>query len=234
MPKIALISDVHSNLPALERVIEELEKESPDLWVCLGDIVGYGPFPSECIDLVRQKKMQCVYGNHDAGVVGTLSLKHFRNPNQKLIELTKSLISKDQLDWLESLPLIIESDNNWMAAHASPINPENWVYIDSAFKGREVLGKIEYDICFVGHTHKPSVVSNRIGLNRFVKGGKYLINPGSVGQSRDEDYRASCAIIDTDNWKYKNFRVEYDTEQVLTALMKLGFNRKECNRLLKI
>tara|TARA_R110000868_G_scaffold383578_12_gene650770 strand:- start:20134 stop:20835 length:702 start_codon:yes stop_codon:yes gene_type:complete len=233
MPKIALISDVHGNLQALHSVMEKLEKEKPDFWLCLGDIVGYGPYAKDCISLIREKKMVCVQGNHDGGVTGTVSLNHFRNPNRKLIEITKELLSKDEIDWLKSIPFI-EEGNGWVAAHASPINPEKWRYIDSAYVVRDILQKIEQPLCFIGHTHKPVIVSDSFIVKEFKKGHKYLINPGSVGQSRDGDYRASASIVDTDNWVYKNYRVEYETEPMLTGLMKLGFSRSEANHLLKL
>jgi len=86
MPLVALISDVHGNLPALEAVVKKIDTFKPDQWVCLGDVVGYGPFPSECIDLIRSRNIPTVMGNHDAGVSGNLTIKHFRNPNRKLIQ----------------------------------------------------------------------------------------------------------------------------------------------------
>lgn len=233
MSKIALISDVHGNLQALKEVIKVLEKESPDIWICLGDIVGYGPHPSECINLIRGKNMICVLGNHDAGVAGLLNLKHFRNPNQRLIQLTKELLSTEEIDWLKSLPLSVTQDD-WLAVHASPIEPEKWKYLDSAFTVRSVLQEIEQKLCFIGHTHKPALVSDSFGVKEFSRGNKFLINPGSVGQSRDGDYRASCSFIDTSRWIYKNLRIEYDTEPVLTSLMKLGFTRSESNHLMKL
>lgn len=233
MPKIGIISDIHANFQALSVVIERLEKETPDYWLCLGDIVGYGPNPSECIELIRKKDMICIQGNHDAGVAGALSRKHFREPNRKLIELTRKLLTRDEIDWLANLPLLYESDL-FIAAHASPIDPQKWKYVDSAFIARKILSEIKQPLCFIGHTHKPVLVSNTFGAKSFVKGRKYLINPGSVGQSRDDDYRASCCILDTDAWLYENFRLEYESEYALTGLMKLGFTRKEALLLLKI
>lgn len=233
MPRIALLSDIHANISALEKTIKKLEDEKPDLWVCLGDFVGYGPKPSEVIDLVRDKEMICVKGNHDAGVTGELTLKHFRKPNQTLIQKTRELITFEQLDWLKSLPYKIENDF-FLAAHASPIEPENWKYVESAFVARQILGASKKDLVFVGHTHKPVLVSQEFGMKNFGPGNKFLINPGSVGQSRDGDYRASCAIVDTDKWEYLNIRVEFQVEPVLTSLMKLGFSRDESKMLMKV
>ncbi len=233
MPKIALISDIHSNLPALEVVLKELDRHKPDVWLCLGDIVGYGPFPSECIEVIRERKILTVMGNHDAGVSGKLTLKHFRNPNRRLIEITQSLLSKDQLKWLRDLPYTVTDANSWIASHASPLEPDKWMYLDSAIKARKVLGQIDAQLCFVGHTHVHAVVSSQIGSLAFVKGNKYIINPGSVGQPRDDDFRASCCLINTDTWELENFRIEYDTEKVLRGLNKLGFDDNESHRLLR-
>ncbi len=233
MSKIALISDVHGNLPALESVLELLDRHSPDLWICLGDLVGYGPFPSECISIVKERGMITVLGNHDAGVVGKLNLKHFRNPNRKLIEMSQSMLNEEQMEWLSNRPYSLTDNSIWIAAHASPLEPNKWTYIDSAIKARKVLNDMDVPLCFVGHTHVPAMVSSQIGNMSFVKGNKYLINPGSVGQSRDDDFRASCCLIDTEKWEVENFRVEYNTEKALYALSKLGFNRGESHRLLR-
>ncbi|RNC86073.1 MAG: hypothetical protein ED557_04690 [Balneola sp.] len=233
MPKIALLSDIHGNLSALKNSIRTLEKKNPDLWLCLGDIVGYGPFPSECIKLVREFNMVCVKGNHDAGVTGDLGLKHFRDPNRKLIELTSKELEVDELNWLKGLPLVVRKEN-WMAVHSSPDNPEKWEYIESAFRARDLLNEIDVELCFLGHTHRPALVSNQLGVYEFKKGYKYMINPGSIGQSRDGDYRAACSFIDTENFEYKNFRIEFDQEENLSALMRKGFSRAEARRLLRL
>ncbi len=233
MAKIAVISDIHGNLPALSKVLEVLDAESPDQWICLGDLVGYGPNPAECIQIIMERDIPTVKGNHDAGVVGDLSLNHFRLPNRKLIEITRSLISIDQMSWLKSLPLTLVKDE-WIAAHSTPINPEKWVYVESAFQARDIIDKNNTHLCFIGHTHKPAMVSEKFGVSKYQRDGKFLINPGSVGQSRDGDYRASCCIVDTASEVYKNIRVEYDIENNLTGLMKLGFTRSEARRLMRV
>ncbi len=232
MPKIALFSDVHANLCALEAVFDKLEKEKPDIWVCLGDIVGYGPNPKECIKLIREKNAFCVLGNHDAGVAGLLSTKHFRNPNRRLIEQTKEILSEEEISWLKGLPLTIENPD-WIAAHASPNDPEKWEYIESAFTVREILSKIDQKFCLVGHTHKPVLASEKLGVVKMTEGYKYFINPGSVGQPRDGNYKASCGLLDTESYNYQNFRIEFEVEPVLTNLENLGFSRDEANTLMK-
>lgn len=235
LSKIALISDVHGNYPALKAVVERLEKENPNQWICLGDIVGYGPNSKECIDEIREREMICVLGNHDAGVIGILPLKYFRSPNKKLIEITKSQLPDEQINWLSNLPLTVLSDENtWIAAHASPENPSEWEYLESAFKIRPLLSSLEQKFCFIGHTHRPAIVSDTIGVQDFNANNKYFINPGSVGQPRDGIKKASGSIVDTDNFEYKNFRVEFDLAKVLFDLEKLGFSKKETEHLMRV
>ncbi|MEQ8578092.1 MAG: metallophosphoesterase family protein [Balneola sp.] len=234
MTRIAIISDIHANLPALEAVFLELDKYKPDKWLCLGDIVGYGPYPSECIDLIKERKIQTVLGNHDAGVAGIIGLNHFRDPNRKLIALTRKKLSKDQLEWLKELPVKIENTKeNYVAVHASPIEPLKWAYVDSAIKARKIIDKLNHKICFVGHTHMPAIVADRIGVMNFEKDYRYLINPGSVGQSRDGDYRASCMLLDIEKGSIETLRVEYPIEKVLSKLIDLGFSSREAHQLLR-
>lgn len=235
MPRIALLSDIHGNLPALEVVIERLKKEKPDYWICLGDLVGYGPFPNECINVIRDLNMKCILGNHDSGVCGIIPLTFFKDPNRKLLQKSKGMISSSNLKWLESLPLVLKNEaERWIAAHASPNDPYKWKYVDSAITARNIISELDYDFCFVGHTHIPALVSNRIGINNLKKGYKYLINPGSVGQPRDQDYRASCAILDTDDFELKIHKLEYKIQSTIDGLIKLGFTSKESNRLMLV
>lgn len=233
MALLALISDVHGNLPALEAVLKKIDAYKPDQLICLGDLVGYGPFPSECIDILKDRNIPTVMGNHDAGVSGRLTIKHFRNPNRKLIQQTQKLLTNEQLDWLRELPVTLKENNKWLAVHATPVDPLKWGYVDSAIKARKILTTIDTQLCFVGHTHIPFVVSSQIGIHGFIRDHKYLINPGSVGQSRDEDFRASFCLIDTEKWEIKMERVAYNIENVLTGLTDLGFSRRESHLLLR-
>lgn len=233
MAKIALISDIHANYEALKNVVTKLDTFNPDVWVCLGDLVGYGPSPNEVVNLVREKEMKCVLGNHDAGVTGKLTLRHFRNPNRKLIEKSIKLLTESNMKWLKNLPFILKEED-FIAVHASPQNPGRWEYIESAFTARNILDEIDETLCFVGHTHKPSITSNKLGINSYRDGYKFMINPGSVGQSRDDDYRASACFIDTDLFIYESLRIDFNTEPVLLKLMKLGFSRLESQQMLRL
>lgn len=234
MAAIAVISDIHGNLPALTAALDYLDKQNPDLWICLGDIVGYGPNPSECIEVIRERNIPTVMGNHDAGVSGKLSTKFFKNPNRALIEITQNLLKEDQIQWLRNLPYIIENkDLDFIVAHANPVSPEKWEYIDSAIKARNILKNLNFSLCLIGHTHIPAIIPDQIGVNGFVKGNKYIINPGSIGQSRDGDFRASCCLINTEETSVKVKRLEYNIEKVLYDLTELGFSRKEAHHLMR-
>ncbi len=230
-----MISDIHANLPALESVLEEIKTYDYDEIICLGDMVGYGPHPKECIELISSTGMKCVKGNHDAGVTGELTEKHFRNPNRKLIQQTKNILSGSEIKWLRDLPVKIEStDGSWLAVHASPINPLNWNYLESAIQIRNMLNTLSSRFCFVGHTHIPAFVARTFGITSIQNDGNYLINPGSIGQSRDGDYRASYCLLDTDNNTYSFHRVAYNLEKVVNDLEIMGFSRKNAEHLMRI
>jgi len=231
--KIGLLSDIHGNLPALQVCLHKLNEKKADLIICLGDTVGYGPFPNECLDTLRQRQIPSVLGNHDAAAIGKLTLNIFREPNASLLKWTAKNLRGENQAYLLKLPLTIENEN-WIAAHASPVNPERWQYLRSAITCRSILKKIDQDICFVGHTHIPGVVANEIGIFNLKKGYKYVINPGSVGQSRDEDYRASCGIFDTDLFSYQNYRVEYDIKDTLKGYDRIGISKADARYLLHL
>lgn len=236
MPRIALLSDIHANYPALEGVMGDLEKRSVDQCICLGDLVGYGAFPKQCIDRIIEMDIPTVLGNHDAGVAGLLTSRHFRDPNRSLIVKTREILDETQILWLKNLPTILEgsfdqNEDTWIAAHASPIHPKKWEYITSAFTARSVLGELDYQFVFIGHTHVPCLVSEEFGVTSLTKGKKFLINPGSIGQPRDGDFRASYCIIDTDSWTHNLIRVEYELEKTLKGLTDLGFTRQEAHHL---
>lgn len=229
--KLAIISDIHANLPALQSVIKDLERRSYDKIINLGDNIGYGPYPNEVLDLLREYEIESLLGNHDAGVIGKQSLSMFREPNRSLLEWTKVNITPENFNYLSASKPTITADY-WLAAHASPINPLNWEYIDSAFKGREILEKIDYEICFVGHTHKPAIISNELGVFEIEKGYKYIINPGSVGQSRDKDNAAAYGIFDFNKFSYEQYKIEYPIEETFARYEDLNINYSDARRLL--
>jgi predicted phosphodiesterase len=254
---LALISDIHGNLPAFQAVLERIDQEGVDAILCLGDTVGYGPNPSECIDLMIERGIPSVLGNHDACVIGKLTDNFFSEPNRGLLRWTREHLRPDQMAWLEGLPMTIghrtlDNDDSppmrlavegsgevalnprFIAAHASPINPEQWEWLDSAITCREVLAQVDYDFVFVGHTHVPALVPDQLGVFGLERGYKFLINPGSIGQGRDHDRRASFGILDFGNFTYRNIRVHYDTAILKAQFDKLEYTKEEIRRLINV
>lgn len=242
--KLALISDIHANLPALEAVLKHLDAQSPDAIFCLGDLVGYGPQPNEVIDLIRARNIPCVEGNHDAGVTGRMPVDHFREPNRSVISWTRSNITPENMAFLKALELTKESDypasgverQSYRAlfVHSSPIEPQKWSYLNSAVKCRAVLEQVPHDLVFVGHTHIPGIVADELGVMGMEAGYRYVINPGAVGQTRDEDTRAAYAVVDMAAFTCTFHRVAYAIEETLEAYHGMGVDRATAKRLLHV
>ena len=231
---LAIISDLHANLSATEACLKHIDDLGITDIICLGDLVGYGPSPNEVVDLIRERKIKTVLGNHDFGALGMLGLDFFRDPNRSVLRWTSQVLTEENRVYLKNSPMTIESGKTWIAAHASPVNPTRWRYLDSALDVRRLLADIEHNVVFVGHTHKPALVPGQLGVFGFKEGFSYVINPGSVGQSRDGDKRASFCVVDFENYTYQNYRLEYDYSDTYNRFdavdAKLG--SKERKRLL--
>ena len=246
--KLALISDIHGNYPALKAALEQLDNLSIDAWLCLGDLVGYGPFPEECVTEIRKRNIPTLMGNHDAGVVGRMPLEAFKEPNRSVLEASQSMLSEENLSFLKQMPLMLTSDEfsqasgeqisfayPWLATHASPVEPGKWEYLDSAIRCREVLQEFPaYDFIFVGHTHRPALVPDKLGTFGMKKGNRYLMNPGSIGQPRDEDKRSSIMVLDMENYRYENIRIDYNVEDTIEGYKAMGISKRHARRLLNL
>ena len=219
--RIAVISDIHANLDALQQVIRHIDGLAIDQVHCLGDIVGYGPFPNECIDLIRAKCSHVVMGNHDSGVIGKTALDLFNKPGKKAIRWSQKRLTQDNLDYLKNLPLLITTDELTLV-HASLPDPGGWAYVLSMKEALSVLGACSTTICFIGHTHIPAVIGEDQSTNTFRRGGRYVINVGSVGQPRDGNPKAAFGLLDTNAWTYDSIRVDYDVQKTAEAIGEAG------------
>lgn len=213
--RIAVLSDIHSNLPALEAVLIEIDREEIQDIFCLGDIVGYCADPAPCIDLVKERCKLSVGGNHDLAVATGSGLQFLPPAGQVAAEHNASAISEDQRSWLEALPLL-QSEGDMTCAHASPQFPERWMRIESFFLAQEQFKNFDTSICFVGHTHLPGVLSEKLGVLRVRKDHRFIINVGSVGQPRDGDPRACVAFFDPESFEYELRRVPYNVDRTAT------------------
>ncbi|MFQ5677252.1 MAG: metallophosphoesterase family protein, partial [bacterium] len=215
--KYAIISDIHGNLEALEKVLAEIDRLDVDEILCLGDVVGYGPNPNECVQIIRQRAQYTLAGNHDYAPIGKLDISYFNPWARSAIEWTAKELTATSVEFLSHLPLKAELDG-FTIVHATPYNPEDWNYINTI--GDAALNFPEFDnqICFIGHSHVPMIVTvdkvndYRVSKNnplKILKDFRYIINVGSVGQPRDFNPKASFSIYDNKAKVYENFRIEY-------------------------
>ena len=237
--KILLISDIHSNITALNAVLEDAG--TVDAVWCLGDLVGYGPEPDACIARVRElPNLLCIMGNHDAAVTGLRNIDKFNDEAEQAILVTRSIIKPESVDYLKTLPETIETETA-LLAHGSPRNPI-WEYILDSLTAKMALAFIQKDIGFVGHTHLPVCFTHEVKSDKMTKKlmkpdekihihDQMILNPGSVGQPRDHDPRASYGIYDPEAKTWQILRVEYDIPSVQKRIIEAGMPEKHALRL---
>lgn len=228
--RYAIISDIHANLEALESVLSEIEKHYVDSVLCLGDVVGYGPNPNECVEVIRDRAEVILAGNHDYAPLGKLDLTYFNPWARAAVEWTAEQLSESSRDFLLSLPLRLDLEG-FTIVHATPLEPEQWNYIITIGDAVENFPEFKGRVCFVGHSHVPMIVSvNQHEDYRVVRENplqidshrRYIINVGSVGQPRDLIPRASYSIYDTEILNYQLFRVDYDLAETQSKIIASG------------
>lgn len=233
-----VISDIHANLTALEAVIAHAGKV--DQVYCLGDLVGYGPDPNECVRLIRDlPNLTCIMGNHDAALLGFIDITAFNGEAYAALSIQNNLLEQDARDFLELLPVRVGLDALTLS-HGSPRNPI-WEYILNVTTASANFPEFETNGCLIGHTHVPSIFVEREAAvpqlllprsgDRWKPAGKYILNPGSVGQPRDRNSKASYVIHDSeeDTWEFK--RVAYDIESVVERVEAKGLPSRLGKRL---
>ncbi len=216
--EIAVISDVHSNLEALKRVLREIK--SADMVLCCGDVVGYGPWPEECLERIRELCDRCVKGNHDYGVV-TGNVERFNLAARIAVEWTRRRLSDEWKEFLEELPKVERfevEDVRICLVHGSPRDPI-WEYVfpDTPRQVLRELAKLaDADVLLMGHTHVP--------MHEEVD-GVHVANPGSVGQPRDGDPRAAYGILEVSNGRVVSWevnRVAYNVDRTAKEIVNKG------------
>ncbi len=219
--RLAVLSDIHANLEALQVAVAEADVRGADAIVCLGDVVGYGPDPGPCVDVVRERCTATVMGNHDAAVALAAGTEALPRDGQSAVALHREMLSAEQLAWLAGRPYAAVAHGVTLA-HASPERPDEWLRLDSFGAVRAQFEAFETAVCFVGHSHKPAVVSDTVGVARVRPGHRYLINVGSVGQPRDHDPRAAFGLYDTETMAYELVRVHYDLARTRMRIADVG------------
>jgi len=238
--RVLLISDIHANLTALEAVLNAAENYD-SVWF-LGDLVGYGPDPNECVERIRAlPDLVALKGNHDAATLNQLSTDAFNAEARYTVTWTQGNLSPENLAYLGELPAKVQVMDDVTLAHGSPRQPV-WEYILNAQTATENFFFFETPGCFVGHTHLPSIFRLSDGRaqadlfvpienSQFELSPRLILNPGSVGQPRDRDLRAAYAIFDLETKMTEFRRVAYDIPAVQKRMRKAGLPERHINRL---
>lgn len=239
--KYAVISDIHSNWEALEQASEEIEKKKVDRIVCLGDVVGYGANPSECLKWIRRMSSEIIMGNHDQAIEDVKLRDDFNDWAREAIEWTAGVLSAEEKRQIRDfVPLVIDRKRNVTWTHGSVHEPDEYHYVFSEVDARPSFKLLETDFSFFGHTHIPSLFSSDAGESRYLtagfyqlsKGQRYLINPGSIGQPRDRNPKLSFALFDSDQLTLEIVRLDYDNQKAADKIRKVGLPAYLADRLL--
>ena len=209
--RIAVLSDIHSNLEALERALQAVERAGVDAVYCLGDIVGYNADPGPCVDLVRRHCDGVVRGNHDAVVATAASRDALPPDGQEAARHNRHHLTEDQLAYLAGLPLTITAENCTFV-HATPDEPTVWKRMTTYPDAQSQFEHFDTEMCFFGHTHVPAVMADQLGVFQVRRGHRFLVNVGSVGQPRDQNPKLSLGLFDTEAFEYRNVRISYDVD----------------------
>jgi predicted phosphodiesterase len=238
--RIALISDVHGNLPAFEAVMAAVDASDAEETWCLGDLVGYGAQPSECVALAQDRCDVCLAGNHDLVVIDKLPIAEFSAAAAAAAEWTREHIAEESLEFLRGLEPL-DTTRAIGLYHASPRDPV-WEYVLSSWQAQECIAAMDARVGAVGHSHvalffhvngTADVVGAQApgGTELDISQGRWLINPGGVGQPRDGDPRAAWLLLDTGNWTAAWRRVKYPIEEAAQAIEAAGLPSVLGNRL---
>lgn len=216
--KFAIVSDIHANLEALKAVLDEIDRMQVDEIDCLGDVVGYGCDPIACLDLIAERALVKLMGNHEYAVLGKLSTETYSTAAKISAEWTRQQLTDREYTIMCDFKLRHESAAGTLV-HASPVEPDRWGYILRAEQATPVFDHFSGQICFHGHSHLPTIFRevpdgpprHQAGHNFDITDDqRYLVNIGSVGQPRDNDPRACFVTYDTDLGEVRFHRVEYD------------------------
>jgi diadenosine tetraphosphatase ApaH/serine/threonine PP2A family protein phosphatase len=238
----AILADIHANLIAFEAVLQDMESQGKieQIW-CVGDTVGYGPAPHQCIELLRRFNHLSIAGNHEWAAMGRIDTFDFNPEAAMSVHWTAEQLTKEDKDYLETLPLTLMQDS-FTLAHGSPRSPL-WEYLLDSVTAGGSFAYLNTQNCFIGHSHIPLFFQydeteqlcdgSRWEAGSLLKLGvhRLILNPGSVGQPRDGDPRASYAIYDSEARSVTIFRTPYDIAATQGEMERLGLPRRFINRL---
>lgn len=238
--RLAIISDIHSNLHALTAVLAELENRRAERVFALGDLVGYNAFPCEVVDLIMEKNIPSIMGNHDIVCCGLENPIWFNSAARGAALWTRKKLSEEKRRYLCGLPNEEMVQEKIYAVHGSPVSRDDYIMdLMDALNCFQQLPDKSTQICLFGHTHLPAIYSDRgpsyesmsPGTYELTARDRFFVNPGSVGQPRDGDPRASFAVLDTEELSVELIRVEYDVNAAMKAVLAAGLPQFLAERL---
>ncbi len=234
--RIGIIADIHSNLHALQAVEAELERKKVDEVWCLGDIIGYGAFPNECLKWVFNNCSKVILGNHELAILGFIPFENLNDYAAESLKWTREKINKVYVEKLLATEIQTITDGIQLV-HDTPESPGSMVYILNESQAYKALISQTGEICFFAHTHLPTIYTLKGGSCISIKvtkanitKGRFLINPGSIGQPRDGNPKASFIIYE--NGTIEFHRVEYNVKEAARAILKAGLPKFLAARLL--
>jgi predicted phosphodiesterase len=234
--RYGLLADVHGNLDALRAVLRALERHGVDRYLVAGDLVGYGPYPNECVAAVAELPATCVAGNHDLIALGVLSDRRCIELARRSLAWTQEVLGDDERAFLATLPRTAPAPGGVVMAHGSLDDPQE--YTTTSGQALAQLARIEEgdaDVLVLGHTHRPLAFGRRSGRLRtngglaLPAGEAVLLNPGAVGQSRELRVRARFAVLDVDPREVRFFAIPYDVGACRAALRRVRLSPRSCH-----
>ena len=239
--KYGVLGDIHGNLSALETVLGCMDQERVDRLISVGDVVGYGAAPRDCIRILQERRAHVVLGNHDAACVDLLDASTFNNYARAAVTWTKGVLTREDRAWLHALPMTVHLEH-CSVAHGTLHRPELYDYIQSTTDADPSLDEMPLPVCFVGHSHVPvALLRLRDDPTRtfYTKDAvvdtdeahRALINVGSVGQPRDRNPAAAFGILDTKKNEYVLKRTPYDVAKTQKKIRAQGLPSFLADRL---
>ncbi len=239
--RVAVFSDIHANLEALGAVLEHASRQSVDRYVCLGDVVGYGANPNECIELLQSlPECPCVLGNHDAAVLGIPT--NMKADARRVILWTREILTENSMWFLTKMEDLIKWDNISFC-HSNPYRPRNWYYVSEKTYISSSFARSKAKILFVGHTHVPVAITRKNFFCMYIRSPQHsmvvpvaetnrqIFNGGSVGQPRDGDPRAAYLIYDSARHVVEFHRIAYDFKTAGEKILAAGLPEIYAHRL---
>lgn len=239
--KIAVISDIHANLEAFVQVLADIDRSNVDEVVSLGDNIGYGPEPDKVVQLIRERKIPSVMGNHEMVVTDRAHLEWFNPTARKSLQDTIALLSNESIDYICGMKNCIVSETYRFVHGFPPDSPTTYLFQVPEEKLRQTFRQMKEKICFIGHTHELEIIGfdgqtltrspMHKGITFLYDEKQYIINIGSVGQPRDGNNNAKYLIWDTLNYHVEVRFVPYDIAAVVNKILEAGLPKSHADRL---